>query len=781
MTPEMATKLTGMESMELLEDLNRRNCFLEKRQLSEASYQYHPLFREFLLSRSIRHFTPESLRKLKTRAAEILTDKSFVEEAIDLYSEAKEYKPLIKLLLAQAPVLISQGRHQRLTTWIDLLPAELAEKNPWLLFWHGLGLLPSHPREGQERCIRAYELFTQSEDLPGRIFSWSTIIETFLILRAVITPVDYWINEGEKLETLISDKLDINLVSRFTSSMFAALVLRNPGHPKILQWQSQCEKFLQQCTDEQILAVLSTNLTISYFWFGQIHKSRLMLASLQPPDPTRISPVILLGYHTIKCLLLLSQGNWTQCQKTVEETIAIAKESGIHIHDSILLTNGAYSGLLVGDLNTANRFLQKVKKSLLPQALFDIGQYHFARAWYKAEKGLLVEAAIECEISHSLAQKSGHPFAIGCTTLLLAQLYLENGEVEQAVKELEHLRDNPRLLNCNQIHFSMHLILADCAFSQNRRKAGYSHLKTAFSQISEDGVSVPLGLVRERLAFLCAKALSAEIEPETVKAFVKLVKLPSPSKTVVGEEWPWPVRIYVLGQLEVYHFDEKLTLSKKTPTKVLELLKLLIATGKIKQSRESVADRLWPDSDGDKAMQNLSTTTHRLRKLLRFKDSVISEEGKLFLNSRICWIDSYYFADLLKQITQVKQLEQKPEKIRQILSVYRGGFDLGQNYNSVIIGYSEQLRKQWENIAVQASRELVLTNNSQEAIDILNDFMNYGGNIHRIYKMLVNFFYDSGRLNEALMIYEQYEAVIIKSGEVPDDELKAICKIMLKN
>lgn len=313
MTPDMANKLTGMESMELLEDLNRRNCFLEKRLLLETSYQYHPLFREFLLSRSTRHFTPESLNNLKIRAAEILTDKNFVEEAIDLYNEAKEYKPLIKLLLSQAPVLISQGRHQRLTTRIELLPTELAENNPWLLFWHGLALLPSHPLKGQECCIRAYELFTQLDDLPGRIYSWSTIIETFLILRAVITPVDDWIKEGEKLETLMSDKLDINLVSRFTGSMFAALVLRNPGHPKILKWQSQCEKFLQQCTDEQILAVLSTNLTISYFWFGQIHKSKMMLASLQPPDPACVSPVIILGYHTIKSLLLLSQGNWTQC------------------------------------------------------------------------------------------------------------------------------------------------------------------------------------------------------------------------------------------------------------------------------------------------------------------------------------------------------------------------------------------------------------------------------------------------------------------------------------
>jgi len=704
-----------------------------------------------------------------------------VEEAIDLYSEAKEYKPLIKLLLAQAPVLISQGRHQRLTNWIELLPAELTEKNPWLLFWHGLGLLPSHPREGQECCIRAYELFSQLDDLPGRIYSWSTIIETFLILRAVITPLDYWISEGEKLETLVSDKLDINLVGRFTGSMFAALVLRNPGHPKILKYQSQCEKFLQQCTDEQILAVLSTHLTISYFWFGQIHKSKLMLASLQPPDPTRVSPVIILGYHTIRCLLLLSQGNWTQCQEIVKETITIAKESGIHIYDSILLTNGVYSGLLVGDLDTANRFLQRVKKSLLPQALFDVGQYHFARAWYKAEKGLFLEAASECEIAHGLAQKSGHPFAIGCTTLLLAQLYLENDEVEQAVQELEHLRDNPRLHNCNQIHFSMHLILADCAFSQNRSKAGYSHLKTAFSQISEDGVTVPLGLVRERLAFLCAEALNAEIETETVKAFVKLVQLSPPSKTSVGEEWPWPVRIYVLGQLEVYHFDEKLILSKKTPAKVLELLKLLIATGKTKHTRESVADRLWPDSDGDKAMQNLSTTTHRLRKLLRFPDPVISEKGRLFLNSKICWIDSYYFADLLKQASQVKQLVQKSEQIRQILSVYRGGFDLGQNYNSVIVGYAEQLRKQWENFVVHASRELMLTNHSQEAIGILNDFLNFGGNVRQIYKMLINFFYDGGRLKEAMMIYEQYETVIMKSGEVPDDELKAIYKIMSKN
>src|SRR5512143_444626 len=51
LTPKIAAEISGLENAgQILSELNRRNFFTEKRTKPEPTYQYHPLFREFLLS-----------------------------------------------------------------------------------------------------------------------------------------------------------------------------------------------------------------------------------------------------------------------------------------------------------------------------------------------------------------------------------------------------------------------------------------------------------------------------------------------------------------------------------------------------------------------------------------------------------------------------------------------------------------------------------------------------------------------------------------------------------
>ncbi len=74
----------------------------------------------------------------------------------------------------------------------------------------------------------------KNNDLTGQVLSWSTIVESFFMLRGGFTNLDHWINEGERLGKMLSQR-DNNpeLVGRFASSMLMALLLRDQGHPDI--------------------------------------------------------------------------------------------------------------------------------------------------------------------------------------------------------------------------------------------------------------------------------------------------------------------------------------------------------------------------------------------------------------------------------------------------------------------------------------------------------------------------------------------------------------------
>ncbi len=127
----------------------------------------------------------------------------------------------------------------------------------------------------------------------------------------------------------------------------------------------------------------------------------------------------------------------------------------------------------------------------------------------------------------------------------------------------------------------------------------------------------PFGLSSRRLGNICRKTLEAGIEVDTDKAVVKRFRLcPFDAKTV-SDLWP------------------------------------------------------WPDTDGDRAVQNLNTTLHRLRKLLGSDKAVVLSNGQLHSDSRFCWIDARHFAWLAQQIDIPPPSPIKKEYLARALRMYR--------------------------------------------------------------------------------------------------------------
>ncbi|MEW6187705.1 MAG: hypothetical protein AB1585_18395 [Thermodesulfobacteriota bacterium] len=72
-TVNSAEKITGIPNAEsILLTLNRNNYFTERHYSTKPVYQYHPLYREFLLKRAVEIFSPKELTNLKNQAAKLL-------------------------------------------------------------------------------------------------------------------------------------------------------------------------------------------------------------------------------------------------------------------------------------------------------------------------------------------------------------------------------------------------------------------------------------------------------------------------------------------------------------------------------------------------------------------------------------------------------------------------------------------------------------------------------------------------------------------------------------
>jgi len=90
MTVKMSEELTGLTiAGAILSGLIRNNSFIEQHLSAEPVYQYHPLFRNFLLSQAKERLSPDTISDLNHRASLLLEESNLTEEAAQIYMDQK--------------------------------------------------------------------------------------------------------------------------------------------------------------------------------------------------------------------------------------------------------------------------------------------------------------------------------------------------------------------------------------------------------------------------------------------------------------------------------------------------------------------------------------------------------------------------------------------------------------------------------------------------------------------------------------------------------------------
>jgi DNA-binding SARP family transcriptional activator len=154
---------------------------------------------------------------------------------------------------------------------------------------------------------------------------------------------------------------------------------------------------------------------------------------------------------------------------------------------------------------------------------------------------------------------------------------------------------------------------------------------------------------------LLSQALEAGIEIEYVKHLIRARRLVPDTPEI--EQWPWPVKLYLLGRFSVVLDNTPLKTSGKAQAKPLELLKALVAYGGRDVAAAALAAQLWPEIEGDAAQNALDTTLHRLRKLLQQDDAIIVHQAKLSLNRTKVWVDVWAFERLANRLEHEDQVQ----------------------------------------------------------------------------------------------------------------------------
>jgi hypothetical protein len=656
---EMAEGLTGRkDAATILRKLISGNYFLHASQSPEPVYHYHDLFRDYLLDYGRRHHA-EEWRSAAQCAANILSDSDEPDAAANLYIELADWENLGQLVNRHGGHLLQRGSHRTLARWLSLLPGELRDQQPWLVYWDGCSLLASNPKQARERLRQAFALFVRDGERPGALLAWAAVCQAYWIAFDDNRPLAGWLAELEALWPSHEPTLPQEIEAQVAIGAFLCLIVARPDDPALDYWEKRLTHLLESSHNPDLNSMAATLLMFHFVWtVGDRGRARMLRDVLRAAESSQtIAPMILVitrswGDFSYEYGF---GGSLSSCLESLHAARNIAAARGVHLYDATLYGGMAYCHLTSGQIEEARRVLDQMGEALNWERSYDAGFYLWLREWEAWLDGRYTEASDLGRQEHPIADRFGlmHPWPM--SHLAAAQVANSLGRRSQALRHLAEIGRWARRTQSRIGTYLRGLALAQFALESGHRARTQRILQATLSLGQVEGYVGPPFFRPSDMTKLCAEALSTGIENDYITRVIRSRELPAPKMMESKERWPWRVKVCLLGKFTLVLDGSPYMSARKAQQKPLELLKVLVASGGEAVPWEQLADMLWPNVEGDLAASNFKTTLSRLRKLLGQHEFIQVREGMLSLNREHCWTDIGRFTELAREIDAVAQ------------------------------------------------------------------------------------------------------------------------------
>jgi tetratricopeptide (TPR) repeat protein len=677
MTAGIAQQLTGDERAgEILARLHRNNYFVALRQARpEPLYQYHPMFREFLLARSQDMHPKELRRTLQRRAAALMEEAGRVEDALVLYRENRDWDEMARLIEAQAEAMLAQGRGETLRHWIEDLPPEYLNRYPWVVYWAAASQAQIAPREARLLYEKAIELFRAQGQagLGGMILACSGAMDAILYELDDLSLLDRWIAVLDEAARSGAQFPSPAVEARVACSMVFSLTLRQPHRRDIEQWIERALACARHTSDPNLQMFVGLLCALPLMWTGLYSRARQLIdATRRMLAAPGVSPFSLITLKNVETMYHMLNIEYEPALEAMKEGLRIARATGVHTWTFQLLVHGYGAALGAGDLDTAAHLAKELEAHAGGAGRLSLCFLHHFQAWEAMLRKDLMRALQQEKTALRVAVEVGCPYFETLFRLALAQVLLECGDQRKCIAQLQRMRAIAREIPNRHLEFACLLGFADMALTHGRARPGLKALRLGLEIGRQYGYLHFLWWWPAAVSRVCARALEEGIETDYVRTLIKRRGLAPDGSG--SEAWPWMFRVCTFGNFKILRHVDPLGGSGKAQRRPLELLKLLIAHGGKQVSESRVTDALWPRIDGDSAHRSFTSALHRLRKLLGEDKAVVLHEGKLTLDRRYFWIDVWAFDALAAEIEGTSDPASVEKLAERMLALYAGPF-----------------------------------------------------------------------------------------------------------
>ncbi|MCF6157350.1 MAG: hypothetical protein E3K32_01985 [wastewater metagenome] len=794
MTIQTTKKLTGITcSKRILSHLHQNNYFTERLLPDGPVYQYFPLFREFLLSKAMSTFTKKELHRIRRNAASLLKENGQGEYAAELLRDAKDWRGLSRLIRNHTQLLTGQKNNEIPEKWLADVPESIIRKFPWFSYWKGVFLLSSLQKGAIpyfKRAFFLFYLFYSKKDIYGASLACSGIVDVLLLHKDDCSYLDKWIVWVNKHIGKKRFLLPVGIEVKIVSSMLGAIAWRQPCYVQKEYWIERATVLIKSNVDINGKIKLGYHL-LSYFLFsGSYIQATSLMETLKPSVTSKnLLPCI----HLMWCLMEASFSYHVfvspeSCLKSVRKGLEISKKTNSTFLNQSFFLYGAFSTLILGNLSIVEKFLEKLTLLMPTFTDIDLSDYYYlcgSIAFYKKDYH---RALYNFQVALQLSAKVRAPVHEFMKQIGVVLAFYELGDRKKATGQFLKARRVIRGIQNNLAEFTVLLFQAQRTLDKGDEPKGMRILHKALTLGKEGCLTNTMGQMPPWILRLFMRALDAGIEVAYVRGFIQKYHLIPDIPPLDIENWPWPLKIYTLGQFHLQKQGKPVQSLKKAQQKPLTMLKVLIALGGKEIKEERLTDILWPDAEGDAAHSAFTTTLARLRRLILCKHVILVHEGMITLNPRYCWVDVWAFDRIFDQFERkwenTKLMKDTDQAIvlslsEKIFHLYRGQFLPSDTQQVWTLSSRERLRNRFIRFVAHITQYYEQKGEWEKAKEYYQKGIDIDDTAEELYQGLMICYLQTNQQSKAIEVYQRCKIILSKVHRLnPSSKTKVIYQSM---
>ena len=766
-------ELTGStQAQGLLNRLERHQSFTTR---SAGTYEYAPLFREFLLTRVEETLAPEDFNETLSRAACLVDACSELEALAAQMVRARNWQPLLQLISRHGMRLLAQGHAATVRNWVQCFPAETYANDPRLTYWSGAASLSVNTAAARKLLETAWHRFEERTDPMGQLLAAAAMLESRQTGLSSGASMVIWIDRVQACLRAMPAIPSREAQVRVYANLLFGYAAVSASHESSAMCIEQLRSLLDSEVDVNHRVFAGRSLLVAYCSMFEVDLAREVAQRLQSmikeqgcSVASRVAALNAIAYG------LWFEGAYPGAAAVMHEARQCAQQLPVNQPDALHFRARYLLAFAQRDRYEMDACIDAMRQVIKSGDDLGVAMLSKALALQASLRGDLTAAASHWDAAAAQADAAGLRPLQWISRLALSGCRAALGDYSGAAAGLSQAWTVCAGTPPPAWRRDYDLLSAYVALRQGDRTECQRLLSMALGTAPCTGLASQIfPVLSSAMAELSMEAIRCGIT--VIRNFVQHYRLPPPASA--DRDWPWPFKVYVLGSFRLLKGDAPLRYSRR---KTLELLQALIAFGGEDVSAGDLTDALWPDSDGHVGYHALETSLYRLRQLLGAPCAVTMSGGKLSLNRSFFWVDMWAFErELQSSRTHACDALARFERIRQL---YLGHFLVHDSDKPWAIETRQALRGKYLRSIRDAARAYESRGQWQEAANVYRTGIELDKMAEDLYRGLMVCHRELGDHTEVLQVYRRCRELLTRMlGVQPNPKTQAIYHSVRQN